>query len=210
MARLFVAITVISLAGASVARGAAMAPEVGQTSAGASTCVGVVLPSVQGVDGNAADVASTVRELFTARLTGPSLQAMSLDARLPSQALEEARQKQCEHVLIATLTRKRDGGGNVLGKMLGGAGNAAAWNIPGGSSTISDVARGTVMAGVQAVTTTLASSTRAKDELWLECSRPRTGRHSWCRRQRRRKPRRMASICSRRSWTEPRRRLRLR
>lgn len=130
------------------------------------TCIAIVLPSVQGVDGRAGDVSSALRELLTSYLTGPSLKAVALDARLQSQAVEEARQKGCDNILTATLTRKRSGGG-VLGKALGQAAGTAAWYVPGAASTTGVMARGAVIAGAQAVST-VASSTRAKDEMRLD------------------------------------------
>jgi hypothetical protein len=129
-------------------------------------CIAIVLPSVQGVDGNAADVSSAVRELLTSYLSGPSLKAVPLEARLQVQAVEEARQKGCNNILTATLSRKRSGGG-VLGRALGQAAGTAAWYVPGVTSTAGAVARGAVIAGAQAVST-VASSTKAKDEMRLD------------------------------------------
>lgn len=130
------------------------------------SCIAIVLPSVQGVDGRAGDVSGALRDLLTSYLTGPSLKAVPLEARLQSQAVEEARQKGCGNILTATLTRKRSGGG-VLGKALGQAAGTAAWYVPGAASATGVVARGAVIAGAQAVST-VASSTRAKDEMRLD------------------------------------------
>lgn len=129
-------------------------------------CIAIVLPSVQGVDGSAGDVSAALRELLTSYLTGPSLKAVPLEARLQSQALDEARQKGCGNILTATLSRKRSGGG-ALGRALGQAAGTAAWYVPGVASTGGAMARGAVIAGAQAVST-VASSTRAKDEMRLD------------------------------------------
>jgi hypothetical protein len=146
---------------------AAQAGTEGQVSAAAApACIAIVLPSVQGVDGNASDVGSALRELMTSYLTGPSLQPVALEARLLSQAVEEARQKNCGHILVTTLNRKRSGGG-VFGKALGQAAGTAAWYVPGVAGTGAAVARGAVIAGAQAVST-VASSTKAKDEMRLD------------------------------------------
>lgn len=127
-------------------------------------CLAVVLPSVQGVDGSATDVASGVRDLFVSFLTGPALRVITLEARLPAQAAIEARQKNCERMLLTTMVRKRDSGSR-LGGVLGQAAGTAAWHIPyGGGATM---ARGAAIAGAQAATT-LASDTRRKDEVRLE------------------------------------------
>ncbi len=130
------------------------------------SCIAIVLPSVQGVDGSAGDVSGALRELLTSYLTGPSLRTIPLEARLLSQAVEEARQKGCDNILTATLTRKRSGGG-ALGRALGQAAGTAAWYVPGTTSASGVMARGAVIAGAQAVST-VASSTRAKDEMRLD------------------------------------------
>ena len=93
---------------------------------------------------------------------------MAVDARLTSQALAEARQKGCGLVLIATVSRKRSGGGNgVLGQMVGQVIGTTAYQIPGAGTVAGAVAQSVVVAGAQAVST-LAASTHAKDEIKLE------------------------------------------
>lgn len=127
-------------------------------------CLAIVLPSVQGVDGSATDVAAGVRDLFVSFLSGPALRVITLEARLPAQAAIEARQKDCGQMLLTTMARKRDNG-SKLGGVLGQAAGTAAWHLPyGGAGTM---ARGAAIAGAQ-VATTLASDTRRKDEVRLE------------------------------------------
>lgn len=127
-------------------------------------CLAVVLPSIQGVDGSATDVANGVRDLFVSFLNGPALRTVVLDARLPAQAAIEARQKGCGQMLLTTMIRKRDSGSKV-GSVLGQAAGTAAWHIPYGAA--GSMARGAAIAGAQAATT-LASDTRRKDEVRLE------------------------------------------
>jgi hypothetical protein len=130
-------------------------------------CIAIVLPNVQGVEGNATEFATAVRELFVSYLTGPSLKALALDARLPSQANEEARQKQCGRVLSVSLTRKAGGeGGGWFGRAVGQAGTQVAWGMPGGSLG-SAAARGATAAAAQAVSE-IASGTKARDEVQME------------------------------------------
>ena len=130
----------------------------------ADTCIAIALPSVQGAEGNATDTATAVRELFTSYLEGPAIKVVALDARLTLQATEEAKQKSCGHMLVASVVRKRGGGG--LGRALTRAGSTAAWYTPVGGIGGS-VARGAVIAGAQAASE-IASDTRAKDELRLQ------------------------------------------
>jgi hypothetical protein len=132
------------------------------------TCIAVMLPSVRGVEGSASEASAGLRDLLVSYLSGPSIQALSLEARLPAQAVEEARQKQCPHVVTTTLTRTHSGG-RALGKALGQSAGTAAWLMPGGGSVGSAVVRGVAIGGAQAVAT-MASSTKAKDEMRLEYS----------------------------------------
>jgi hypothetical protein len=150
---------------------AAVTPAIAQDAADNSaaksqTCIGIVLPSATGVDGDATAFASSLRDLFASYLTGPSLRAINLDARLPSQAIEEARQKDCAYVLVSSIARKRDDGSG-WGRAIGRAAGTAAWHgVPyvGGAA---GAARGAAIAGAEAISA-MASSTRAKDEVTLE------------------------------------------
>ena len=128
------------------------------------TCIAMALPSVKGAD-DATQVATAVRDLFTSFLQGPSIKVVPLDARLALQATEEAKQKSCNQMLVASVTRKRGGGGG-LGRAIAQAGSTAAWYTPVGGVG-SAVARGAVIAGAQAASE-IAATTKAKDELRLE------------------------------------------
>lgn len=146
----------------------AQTPSVEQGPGAAAICIGIVLPSVQGVDGSATAVATAVRDLFASYLTGPSLQPVAVDARIPSQALAEARQKQCSLVLTATLTRKHSGVGNrVFGQMVGQVIGSTAYQIPGAGTVAGSVVQSVAVASGQAIST-LAATTTAKDEIRLE------------------------------------------
>jgi hypothetical protein len=134
-----------------------------------SSCVAIALPSVQGVEGDATAFSTSTRELVASFLRGPSMEAVLLDARLATHALEEALQKNCPHVLTMTVTRKRDaGGGNLIGSVVGQAGSSMAWSLPMGNVG-GAVARGVTVATTQAISE-MASSTRVRDELRLDYS----------------------------------------
>jgi hypothetical protein len=130
-------------------------------------CVAVMLPRARGVDGDATAFSTSLRDLFMSYLTGPSIRAIALDAKLPSQAIEEARQKECDFIVLSTVTRvHHDGSG--LGRALGqAAGTAAAYGIPYGGSGATAAARGAAVAGAYAVSN-MSYSTKAKDEITLE------------------------------------------
>jgi hypothetical protein len=128
-------------------------------------CIAVVLPEVEGLPGNAADVAGGIRDLIVTYLTGPSLKVVPLESRLPSQAVEEAKQKACEPILFA-MARRKSGGGRFA-KAFGQAAGASSWYLPGGGSVASATARAAAAGGLQAVSS-LAGSTKANDEMHLE------------------------------------------
>jgi len=158
-------LTVAAMSMARLAGATAFTQVPAHTDTSATACVALVLPRVQGVEGSAGDVAAGVRDLFAKYLSGPSIRTIMLDARLASQAMEEVRQKACAYVLTVTLTHKR--GGGMLKKALVQGAGSAAWFLPGGGSVGSAVVRGVAIGGAQAMAT-MASSTRAKDEMRLE------------------------------------------
>ncbi len=127
-------------------------------------CIAIVLPSVEGVD-DSTSVAQSVSGLFQSYLTGPSIRSMPLDAKLLSQATQEAVQKQCTKVLTVSLTRKAGSAGNrKLGAISQAAGTAAGY-IPAAGAA--EVAVGGAAASAGAVSS-LAYSTHAKDEMHIE------------------------------------------
>lgn len=129
-------------------------------------CIAMILPSARGVD-DATAFATSLRDLFSSYLTGPSLRAVPLDARLTGQGVEEARQKSCTHMLLVTVTRKRNDGSGV-GRVLGrAAGAAASYGVPYGGTAATAAARGAVVAGAYAISNA-AETTRAKDEITLD------------------------------------------
>jgi hypothetical protein len=130
------------------------------------SCIAVLAPALEGVPGNAADAANGVRDLITSYLQGPSMKAIALETRLQSLAVEEAKQKGCGSLLIATVRRKSSS--HSLLKALGQAANTSSYSLPyGGGSVGSTVARAGTTAGLQAASS-MAQSTKAKDELSLE------------------------------------------
>jgi len=127
-------------------------------------CIALTLPSVQGVDGPAANYGAGVRDLFASYLTGPSIKTITLEARLPSQAALEARQKGCGQVLLASVTRKRNEG--KTGGILGQAAGIAVMRAPGAGGVTGAIASGATWAGGEAIYR-FSSQVKAKDEIEL-------------------------------------------
>ena len=127
-------------------------------------CIALTLPSVQGVDGPAANYGTGVRDLFASYLTGPSIKTITLEARLPSQAALEARQKECGQVLLTSVTRKHSD--SKTAGILGQAAGVAVMRTPVGGGVTGAVASGATWAGGEAVYR-FSSQVRAKDEIEL-------------------------------------------
>lgn len=131
-----------------------------------SRCIAIVSPQIDGTPGSAVDASNGVRDLLASYLQGPSIKTVVLEAKLPIQAAEEAKQKGCEPLLITSLHRK-PGGSRTLMKAMGQAAGTASWNLPYGGTAVSAVARAGTSAGLQTVSS-LAQSTKARDEVSLE------------------------------------------
>ena len=131
-----------------------------------AACIAIMSPTVEGVPGSAADASKGMSDLMASYLQGPSAKAIILEAKLPSMAAEEAKQKGCEPLLITSVHRK-SGGGRGLMKALGQAAGTASWDLPYGGSAAAGVARAGTSAGLQTVSS-LAQSTKAKDEISFE------------------------------------------
>ena len=104
------------------------APALAQDSrqSGARIRIGVVLPEAQLGQGNSAqDVGETVRQLVVSYMTGPLLEVVPLQAKIPAQVDAEARQQNCTHVLYTSVKQKKAGKGML--RMLG----SAATLVPG-------------------------------------------------------------------------------
>jgi hypothetical protein len=130
----------------------------------ASACVALTVPSVTGVD-DSTSFATAVRDLFASYLKGPTLETVSLESRLQSQALIEAKGHKCGQVLLLTLERKRSSG-NSTARILGQAAGAAASRAPIYGGVGGAAARNATWTGGE-VLYRFASDVRAKDELEL-------------------------------------------
>jgi hypothetical protein len=130
------------------------------------SCISIVTPTLEGATGNAAEAANGVRELMASYLKGPSTNVVPLEAKLASQAAEEAKQKNCEPMLVFSMSRK-PGNNHGLIKALGRGASASSWSIPYGGSTGSAMAHAGAASGLQTASA-LAEQTKAKDEVRLE------------------------------------------
>lgn len=130
--------------------------------------IGLILPNVQMSAGNPAQAAEAVRNTFASYLTGPNIEVTMLTARLPSLAMDEARQTECDYILSSSMTVKKGSSGrSMFGRAIGNIAGSAAGYIPGGGSAATGAARSAAITGVY-TTAAIANSTKAKDEVKLD------------------------------------------
>ncbi len=129
--------------------------------------IGIMLPKVQLTSGDTTQAAEALRKSFAGYLNAPAIEVVTLSAQLPAQALEEARQSQCDYILSASMNVKKSGGGSMFGKAIGNIAGSAAGHIPGGGSATTGAARSATITGVY-TTAAIAGTIKAKDELSLE------------------------------------------
>ena len=129
--------------------------------------IGLLLPNVQMSSGNATQAAEALRNSFASYLKGPNIEVVTLSARLPPLAIEEARQSQCDYILSASMNVKKGGGGSMFGRAIGNIAGSAAGHIPGGGSAATGAARSAAITGVY-TTAVIANSIKARDEVTLE------------------------------------------
>ncbi len=116
---------------------------------------------------NAADLASAVRNSLSEYLRSPKIEVIMLDSKLPSAIDAEAKEKDCEMVVNASVSHKKGGGG--FGKMFGSALGSAISATPLGStgSTAGNVAVATTRnTAINAAH--VAGAFKAKDELTID------------------------------------------
>jgi hypothetical protein len=129
--------------------------------------IGLVMPKVQLSSGDTTQAAEALRSNLASYLKTPSVEVVSLTARLASAAAEEARQAECDYVLHVSMSVKKGGGGSMFGRAIGNIAGSAAGHIPGGGSATTGAARSAAIGGVY-TTATIVSSIKAKDEVTLE------------------------------------------
>jgi hypothetical protein len=130
--------------------------------------IGLVKPKTQlGQNNPGEDPNETVRQIFASLLVGPTVETVSIEARIPAQINVEARQKGCDFVLYAGLSKKSKTG--IFGSLV----NAVVPVLTNQAQTTgntdpnnSDV--NATQAGTDFAANWIAAKTRAKDEIILD------------------------------------------
>jgi hypothetical protein len=117
---------------------------------------------------NASELSAAVQNTLAEYLKSPAVELVQLEAKLPSQVEAEARQKECDFVIYATVSHRKGGGGGfggMFGKVVAptvgqvgiGHTGSTAGNVAGQVATTAIVSAGTMSANV-----------KQKDELTLD------------------------------------------
>lgn len=119
--------------------------------------------------GSVGDAAGAVRETFTGFLAGPKFTLTPLEARLESQAREEAKAGNCPYLLLTHVKHThKQGGGGILGRAAAGAAQQGAWSAGTAIGSVGGrVAAGAAAGAAGAAASNYASSIKSKDELTL-------------------------------------------
>jgi hypothetical protein len=165
----------VSLTASIALAAAAPAASAGDTAASAATTksrICLVLPKAQlGQGSSGADVGEPVRQTLLSYLNGPTVELISLAARIPMQVEAEAQQSACEYILYTAVVQKKGGGG--FGKLLAAAApiaSVAGMMVPGVGGMTGNY--GAIMAG-QAVAS--AASAAAAQNAQQEAMEAITG-----------------------------------
>jgi hypothetical protein len=143
--------------------GSAAVPAPGDT-----TRICLAPTSVEATTGSAATAASAVREAFTSFLTGPSVGVTPLNARLQSQAREEAHQSACPYLLLTTLKHEQKHGGGFMRRLAGSAAQQGALAVGSSAGSVAGrTAAGVAYGAAGTAANDYASLVRTKDELTL-------------------------------------------
>ena len=124
--------------------------------------------SVEAASGNATAAVDAARETFKAYLTGPTLKADPLTARLESQAREEAKQAKCPWTLFTSLKVVQKKSSNVLGQVAASAVREGAYAAGAATgSSAGRIAGGAVSGVANQAAYNYAVTIHHKDELTL-------------------------------------------
>ena len=114
----------------------------------------------------APDLAATIQNTLGDLLKGTKIEVVQLEARLASAQADEARQKECDYILLATASHKKGGGGGFgFGKML--AQTVGQTGIGHTGSVAGNIA-GQVATTAIVTASSFSSNVKNKDELTLD------------------------------------------
>lgn len=147
------------------------ASPLGAQAPASKTTICLAPTTAQMASGSTTDGGTAVRESFASYLTGPTLAVAPLNAKLASQAREEAKQASCGHVLYTSMKLERGkSGGGLFGKIVGEAVQSSAYELRGraGGSVAGRVVTSAAASAAAEAARNFASNVKTRDELALD------------------------------------------
>ena len=124
--------------------------------------------TVEKAVGSSATAASAVREAFASFLAGPTIGVTPLNAKLESQAREEAHQASCRYLLLTSMKHQQKRGSGLMRRMAGSAAQQGAWAVGASAGSVAGrVAAGAAYGAAGTAAYDYATSVRTKDEMTL-------------------------------------------
>lgn len=115
---------------------------------------------------SATDLSAAVQNTLASFLKAPNVEVVILEARLASAAQAEAKQKECDFVIDATVSHKKGGGGfGMFGKALGSA--VASTGLGSTGSVAGNIATRTA-ANTIVTAANMSGQIKSKDEITLD------------------------------------------
>jgi hypothetical protein len=116
----------------------------------------------------AADLAAAVQNTLIQYLKAPNIEVVPLEAKLASVIESEAREKECDYILFATVSHKKGGGGGFGGMFGKALGTAIGQTGIGHTGSVAGNIAGQVATQAIVSATTVSAQVKSKDELTLE------------------------------------------
>ena len=121
---------------------------------------------------NASELAGAVQNTLSEYLKSPNVEVVALEAKLPSAIDAEAKSKECDYVIYASVSHKKGGGGfGMFGKALGSVvaqTGGGAWG-----NTAANVAGAVAVNTIAAAT--ISQNVKSKDEITLDIKLTKDG-----------------------------------
>lgn len=123
----------------------------------------------------AADLAAAIQNTLVSYLKTPNIELVTIDAKLPSAIDAEAKEKNCDYLIYATVSHKKGGGGGfggMFGQTLGMA--VGRVGIGGLGNTAANIA-GQVATQAIVTATSISANVKSKDEVTLDLKLQKNG-----------------------------------
>ena len=125
---------------------------------------------------SAAELAGAIQNTLAEYLKSPNVELVALEAKLPSAIDAEAKSKECDYVIYASVSHKKGGGGGgMFGKMLGNVASSTISRVGYGSGNVAGQVAGQVASTAVYTASAMSANIKSKDEITLEIKVNSTG-----------------------------------